>query len=321
MIPLPRLPRLTVSALTSLAIAASCAKAEDSPLADRGGDGDAGDNGRGGSSASGGSGGMTGGSAGRGGSTSGGSAGRGGSTSTGGNSGKGGSTNSGGSTSTGGSGAVTYGCDAGAGGAGGEGGASGGAPGEAGAGGAGPGSVFSDDFEDGDAAGWTTSSGRWAVVDDDGNSVAEQTQFDGNTLRVASVTDCWSDVVVEARVKVLDFGGNSTSYSANVFARYVDSETYYVLGINSGSNGQLFIGKAVPGGGFTRIATEGGFGFQDNEDVWFTLRLEVVGTSLRAYLDDSLELEATDSQITSGGIGVGTTHASARFDDVKVTAP
>jgi hypothetical protein len=309
-----RVARLAYSALVSIAIAVSCAKAEDSPLADRGGtDDDGGDSGggKGGTSAQGGTAGSTstGGSAGGGGTTTGGTAGKGGSTSTGGK---------GGTTSTGGSGGSTiYGCLDGEGGAG---GASGGATGEAGAGGRGTQTLFFDDFEDGDENGWTSTSGTWSIVEDDTTAI-EQSQFDGNTLRVASVLNaCWGDQIVEARVKVLDFGGNSTSYSANVFARYLDAETYYVLGINSGSNGQLFIGKQV-GGGLERLASEGGYGFDDNEDVWFTLRLELIGSSLKAYLNDTLELETTDTQITSGGVAVGTTHASARFDDVRVTGP
>ena len=312
--------RLTHIAFGAIAIAAACAKAEDSPLADQGDD-----DGRskGGTSGSAGSGaGGTGGSSATGGSATGGSAtgGKGGS-STGGSAtgGKGGSSTGG--SATGGSGGSTtmYGClEDGEGGGGGEGGARGGAPG-GGAGGAGPDSLFEDDFEDGDASGWTSTSGEWEVVDDDSN-VYEQTQFDGNTLRVANVSNaCWDDQVVEARVKVLDFGGQSTSYSANVFARYLNSSTYYVLGVNSGSNGQLFIGKAA-NGSLQRLATKG-LGFDEQEDVWFTLRLEAVGTSLKGYVNGTLQLEASDAQITSGGVAVGTTHASARFDDVRVTRP
>jgi pectate lyase len=56
-------------------------------------------------------------------------------------------------------------------------------------------------------------------------------------------------------------------------------------------------------------------------DTWYTLRLEVVGSSLKAYLDDTLMLEATDEQITSGGVAVGARHVNVHFDDVKVTAP
>jgi hypothetical protein len=315
MIALRRVEGLAYTALVSIAIAVSCAKAEDSPLADRGGsddDGGESSGGKGGTTTGGtaGKGGTTS-TGGKGGTTTGGTAGKGGTTSTG---GKGGTTSNGGSS---GSSTTTHGCLDGE---GGQGGASGGATGEAGAGGSGTQTLFFDDFEDGDESGWTSTSGDWSIVDDDTTAI-EQSQFDGNTLRVASVVNaCWADQIVEARVKVLDFGGNSTSYSANVFARFIDAETYYVLGINSGSNGQLFIGKQV-GGGLERLASEGGYGFDDNEDVWFTLRLEVIGSSLKAYLNDALELETTDSQITSGGVAVGTTHASARFDDVRVTGP
>jgi hypothetical protein len=51
------------------------------------------------------------------------------------------------------------------------------------------------------------------------------------------------------------------------------------------------------------------------------LRLEVIGSNLRAFVDDVLALETTDTQITSGGVAVGVRHANARFDDVRVTTP
>ena len=321
MITLRRVPSLPYAAITAMAIAASCAKAEDSPLADQGGDGEAGENGggRGGSGASGGTA-PNGGSSATGGSTStGGSAARGGSTNSGGSAGRGGTTSSGGSTSTGGSSSMTYGCiDDGA---GGEGGASGGAPGEAGAGGAGPSTLFLDDFEDGDADGWSPLSGNWSVVTD-GTEVYEQSDADSTSQYVSAVTGtCWADQVVEARVKVVDFNGSSTTNAAGLFARYVSAQTHYMVGMNSGNNGELFIGKRA---GSTSNAPERiaqATRMEWEEGTWYTLRLEVVGTSLKAYLNDTLELEATDEQITSGGVAVGARHVNVRFDDVKVTAP
>lgn len=314
-----RVQGLTYAAITSIAVVASCAKAEDSPLADQGGDGDAGDGngGNGGSSATGGSAGTTGGSS-TGGSSTGGSAGRGGASS-GGSSGKGGSTSSGGSAGASGSSSITYGCLGS--GEGGEGGASGGAPGEAGAGGAGPSTLFLDDFDDGDADGWTPTSESWSVVVD-GSGVYQQSDADSTSQYISAVTGtCWADQVVEARVKIVDWNGNSTSNAAGLFARYVSAQTHYFVGMNSGNNGELFIGKRA---GSTsnapeRIAQQNDMDWET--DTWYTLRLEVVGTSLKAYLDDTLMLETTDEQITSGGVAVGARHVNVRFDDVKVTAP
>lgn len=315
---------LVYAALAALAIAASCAKAENSPLADQGGDGEGGEDGggKGGVGAVGGSAGM----GARGGTPStGGSAGKGGTTSTGGSSGKGGTTSTGGSTSNGGSSgtpSTTYGClGDGEGGEGGHGGASGGAPGEAGAGGAGPGMPFFDDFEDGNANGWTPTSGAWSIVSD-GSQTYEQSIVSSTSQYISAVGGtCWTDQIVEAKVNVVTFNGNSTSNAGSIFARYVNAQTHYLVGMNSGNNGELFIGKRA---GSTsnapeRIAQENDMDWAT--DTWYTLRLEVVGSSLKAYLDDTLMLEATDEQITSGGVAVGARHVNVHFDDVKVTAP
>jgi hypothetical protein len=308
---LRRHERIACTALVSVAIAASCAKAEDSPLADRGGTDDDGGDSRGGKGGTAGAAGATstGGSAGGGGTATGGTAGKGGTTSTG---GKGGTTSSGGS---GGSSTMTYGCLAG------EGGASGGAPGEAGAGGAGPSTLFTDDFEDEDAMGWIPTSGSWAVVADDSNAY-EQSVDDQTAQYISAVTDtCWADQIVEARVKVVSFNGNSTTNTAGLFARYVSAQTHYMIGMNSGSNGELFIGKRVQSTSNSpeRIARENDMDWEEGR--WYTLRLEVVGSSLKAYVDDVLVVETTDAQITSGGVAVGARHAHVRFDDVRVTQP
>jgi hypothetical protein len=326
MIALRRTESLTYGAILAFAIAASCAKAEDSPLADQGDDdggGKGGTSGTAGSNATGGTGGTsgstgTGGSSATGGTTS--SGGKGG-TSTGGTAGKGGTTSTGGTSAKGGTGGsvpTTYGCLDGE---GGEGGQSGGAPGEGGAGGAGPTTLFIDDFEDGDADGWSPTAGSWSIASD-GTDVYQQSDA-GSTSQYLSAFagTCWDDQVVEARVKIVSFGGNSTSNAAGVYARYVSAQTHYLIGMDSGNNGELFIGRRIQSTSSApeRVATKTNMHWVAG--TWYTLRLEVIGSSLKAYLDDALQLETTDTQITSGGVALGARHVNVRFDDVRVTRP
>ena len=51
---------------------------------------------------------------------------------------------------------------------------------------------------------------------------------------------------------------------------------------------------------------------------WYTLSLQVSGTTLRGTVDGGTPLQATDSQYAAGGIGVATFNAAADFDDVLV---
>jgi len=289
------------------------------------------------------SGGTTGGSGG-----SAGSAGRGGAS---GSAGKGGTTSSSGGTSTagstgsGGSGQTPppLGCLSGEGGAGGspaEGGAAGaagsddaagaagigtGGDGSAGAGGdgsagAGGGLLFFDDFEDGLADGWEPAQGSWSIGTD-GSFVYQQALVQ-NRLQFSMVSgSCWADQAVEARIKVTDFAGQSNSYVAALFARALGPETHYMLVL--GSDGKLALRKRV--NSTSNSAASLGTAFQPepkiSENVWYTLRLEVVGTSLTAYLDGTPRITATDASIASGGVAVGTLNAAAVFDDVRVSAP
>jgi hypothetical protein len=207
---------------------------------------------------------------------------------------------------------------AGGGGRGGSGGGAGagGSGGGAGAGGS-PGTLlFSDDFEMG-ASHWVASTtGDWSVVTD-GTMVYEQATL-SNDFRIAAAGDVsWTDQVVEARVKVLSFGGSSSSYVAGVCGRVHDLMNFYCAVIRS-NDGKVAIRARLNNSG-TTLGTPGTAGAVAG--TWYTLRLEIIGTTLNAYLDGVLKTTVSDSTIASGGVGLGTQNASAEFDDVRVTKP
>lgn len=309
---------LTDALLATLAVAVACAKAEDSDLVGQGtpatgGSAGSASAGAAGKGAMGGTAGTA--SAGRGGSAGSSPAGRGGT---------GGSAGTGGSKSSGGSGgkASALGCELPS-----EGGApAGGAAGESGGGGAsgeGPGSgsvLFFDDFESGNASRWSASAGSWSVVTD-GSEVYEQSLED-NEPQFSMVEDsCYGDQIVEARVKVLDFPGSSTSYHVALFARALGPNTHYFVAFDS--TGKLSLRKRVnaSGNASTRLGSDKALSPRLDDGAWHTLRLEVVGTTLTAFVDGNEELSATDASIASGGVAVGTLNGTAQFDDVRVTAP
>jgi hypothetical protein len=51
----------------------------------------------------------------------------------------------------------------------------------------------------------------------------------------------------------------------------------------------------------------------------YRVKLEVIGDKLDAYLDDVLQLSATDGAIASGRVGLGADFGRAEFDDVRVS--
>lgn len=173
--------------------------------------------------------------------------------------------------------------------------------------------LFSDDFEDGKTDKWVAASGgTWAIVTDGSKAYAQTASGAGSTVLLSAAgSTAWTDQIVEARVKVLAFSGQGTSYYAGIFARY-DGTDYYSLLLRS--DGKLVIrkdtssiGNAVSAG----IAT----------GTWYTVRFEVVGSTLKAYLNGVLQSTVTDTTLTAGGIAVSVDNTTAEFDDVKVTKP
>lgn len=191
------------------------------------------------------------------------------------------------------------------------GGAAGG--GTAGGGSAGSGSVlFSDDFEDGNANGWTASNGTWAIATD-GSKVYSQTGTGtGSTVLMSSAgTASWTNQIIEAKIKVKAFGGSSTSYFAAIYGRYNGTD-YYSLTLRS--DGKIAIRKNT-----TTLGSAVAAGIVGG--TWYTVRLEIVGSSLKAYVNGALVDTETDATLSAGRIAVGTVNTTAEFDDIKVTTP
>ena len=234
--------------------------------------------------------------------------------------GKGGSTSSGG---TSGSAGTSGGSSGTAGGSAGTSNASGGSAGTSSAGTSSAGTggtmmsgevLFSDDFETSDAEDWFPSAdpSAWAVVMDDTN-VYEQGPPQVNMDRFSSAGDAeWTDVSVEARVKVTAFNGSSSSYFAGVYARIQSASNYYSFALRS--DGKVSIRK---GGSNLGSAEDAGIVEGEYFDVKFVAR----GSTLTGFVNGTQVTEVTDASIPSGAIGVGTRNTSAMFDDVLVTIP
>jgi len=177
------------------------------------------------------------------------------------------------------------------------------------AGGAFAATLFSDDFQDGNANGWTTSGGTWSVVSD-GTQVYRQTGTSGDA-RARAGSSSWTDYTVQARVKPLSFNG--TNRFAAVLARTQSSTSYYYLALRS--NNTVELKKLVNGTG----TTLGVASVTVTLNTWYTLAIEVTGSTLRGRVNGNLVATATDTQYAAGNVGVATFNATASFDDVVVS--
>jgi hypothetical protein len=194
-----------------------------------------------------------------------------------------------------------------------------GAGGAAGASGAAGAPAFFDGFDDGNASGWIRSPntpGDWAIVCDGGYVYRQSTL--APQLHVAAASGAsWTDQIVQARVKVLSFGGGGASDAVGVYARFKDLSNHYYVALRN--DGRIAIRMTVGGAGTTLPGTAISAGIVSG--TWYTIKLSAVGSTLQAYVDGVLKATATDTSIADGGVAVGATNCTAEFDDVRVTIP
>ncbi len=166
--------------------------------------------------------------------------------------------------------------------------------------------VFSDNFESGNYNSWTTQNGSWSITTD-GSRVLRQSSTSAEG-RAWSNTSAWTDQSVQARVKVTNFNGSNR---ALVCARMADGNNYYAVSIQSN---RLELRKKVNGSTTTLASKTMTFA----ANTWYTIKLQVSGSTLTAFVNGSQQLTATTTGRTSGVAGLIGWKAAVNFDDVVV---
>lgn len=169
--------------------------------------------------------------------------------------------------------------------------------------------LLSDDFEDGNSSGWSTSGGSWSVTTD--GSQAYRQGGTSSDARALAGTSSWTAYSVQARVKPT--GWNGSNRFVAVLARVQSNTSYYYLALRSNNTVEL---KKLVGGSSTTLDSAS---LTVATNTWYTVRLDVSGTSLRGYVNGTLVTETTDSQYSAGRVGVATFYGSANFDDIVVS--
>ncbi|RLK10022.1 pectate lyase-like protein [Micromonospora sp. M71_S20] len=169
--------------------------------------------------------------------------------------------------------------------------------------------VFSDDFNDGDASGWSKSGGTWSVVTD-GSGVFQQSNAGSELTRQFAGQTSWTDYQVQARVKPLSFG--SSSGLVGLAARSASSTKMYRLALLGSGRAEL---QAVNG---SQITSLGSASVGAAAGSWYTLRIETAGSTVRGFVNGTQVGSGTSGLASAGRIGLVTSYASASFDDVAV---
>jgi pectate lyase len=170
------------------------------------------------------------------------------------------------------------------------------------------------------------NGGTWSVITD-GSRVYQG--GNGNSISLAG-SMAWVNQTVTARVKVLQFGGTSTSYRAGIAARAIDGNNLYVFAIDASGALRLLKGSSSPSG-------EGASGTCGKVtpdppaavNAWYTMQIKVEGTGSDVFISTFFNgTMIHDCQTTIGTLGAGAaaTHiygpnTIAEFDDVRVSTP
>ncbi|HEX3048710.1 MAG TPA: LamG-like jellyroll fold domain-containing protein, partial [Bacillota bacterium] len=166
--------------------------------------------------------------------------------------------------------------------------------------------IFSDDFNDGNASGWTVQYGTWSVVSDSGSYVYYKSGIDEG--RSSAGNQSWTNYSVQARVKVDNFNGSNRAY---VCGRYKDGNNYYCASLMSNT---IEIRKKVSGSSSTLVSKS----YTIATGTWYTVKLVLNGSSISMYIDGVQQLSTTDSSLTSGAIGLVPYKVTAKYDDIIV---
>jgi rhamnogalacturonan endolyase len=157
----------------------------------------------------------------------------------------------------------------------------------------------------------------WIVGEENGRSYLEQ-QLDSKapqwTDPIFLTGDPeWSNYTVQARVRPLNLLD-----SVGLIFRYHTNRHYYVFGLHSGNKArlalQLPIEPTLRGRNWKELGTAS---FPYDTTRYYSLKVEVEGVHVRAFVDDKLLIQVEDAELLKGKAAI-TSSGPARFEDFRV---
>jgi pectate lyase len=169
--------------------------------------------------------------------------------------------------------------------------------------------LFSDNFEDGNNSGWSSSGGSWSVVSD-GSFVDRQSNANSERARHFAGSTSWTNYVVQARVKPLSYNGSNRVVA--LVSRASGSTRMYRLALINANRVEL---QAMNGSSITTLAS---VGMTVSTGTFYTLRLTTNGSTISGSVNGTSVGSATNTLNASGRVGFYTEFATASFDDITV---
>lgn len=170
--------------------------------------------------------------------------------------------------------------------------------------------TFSDDFEDGDATGWSATS--WGTYSDGGNQVFRQNPaHTGQTTPARAASSISGDRRMEVRFK---FTQVSSLSFAVIGADFQTADNRDQIMVDTSGSGTLLHAR----NGTTTTDT---FTASIAVGTWYSLALEIDGTTLRGYFDGALVAELMNVTGVQSGVALTANQTGdVYYDDVSVCA-
>ena len=167
--------------------------------------------------------------------------------------------------------------------------------------------LVSDDFEDGNAAGWVTTGGTWIVARET-SRVLHQSSFAANAL-ARTGSGSWRDYVVTADIRPTSFNG--LPGFVGVVARASSTGNFYALVLRP--DGTVALTRTVGGTATTLAAAS----LAVSAGSTYRASVRVAGQRLTGSVG-GVTVTASDGFLQAGPGGLVTTWATASFDNVTI---
>ncbi len=187
--------------------------------------------------------------------------------------------------------------------------------------------IILEDFEDEEAQGFIfEGDGTWKIIDDSGNKVLEVVNDESSELHIDFPPAMFSGEFIEFQIRFIEFpesvtGSNEDWGSVDFhFREQSDGQEGYVLTIRPSAPLKHIEASYVPKDENLdwEPIPDGEYPINFDEIEWHSIRLDLQGDQISAFLDGQLMYKFTDTRFTSGALlFLVRKSTTVQFDNVK----
>jgi hypothetical protein len=174
--------------------------------------------------------------------------------------------------------------------------------------------IFSEDFENNVASGFTFETGKWEIIKENSNFVLKGIATDP----IAPVANAYfgpndfSDGTIEFRVKFLQL------YGMDIDFRTQDNGETYVLALSPDYQTIILATNTLENGDWL-FSQNSKLPFTFKQNIWYYIQFEIQGDQMALNIDDNRILSISDSRFQMGRIRFARVPGAViELDDVKV---